>query len=769
MEKGVSFFLVIILILLQNYGIAQNKSIGNFAVNHYTDETGLPQNSVKSIAPDGAGFIWLATENGLVRFDGQNFYAFTKANSALPSNRFYSLEPNLGNAQSKNSLVAPGIFYGADELDNLIRIQDGKVVIDSLYLKTLTPLSFLDKPYNSNRPTVRSSGLPNAVLDDPNWTNYIVQIGNYNGCFYICNRDHLTYYEQWRKIYSVPFKAPIFRNFFVLDKYLYYFKADGSIVRIDQTGPVSQIVTGAVNQLPVSIQAPAAGELFWNNVTNEVLLYRHKKLFRLVHQSTGHLSTQLLLEDFDLKQNNIRAIYYDSASQRIFMGSATQGLFVFTPKPFQTLTAEGQGTDNNFYSQIPYTSNSVLLPSGIVLGKDGPMGKVFSHRLAGMAVIKADQTNLFSDEQGGIWTKKNGKLMQFDSSGQRLRHTWNLYDAYQFYKGFKGAPIWIGIEFRGLYRLDPFDSIPKPKIVAPIKKSNYFLQESPDILWVGTRNGLYRVHIPTRQVKLINGTQNFNIRHIYRSRSGEIWLSTYGDGFFLYFKNKLTQFPLDDNQYLATSHGIFEDQRGYFWIPTNKGLFQIAHRDLLEYAQGKHSDRPYYLYYTKEQGFLTNEFNGGGQPSLIRLENGYVSIPSLRGLVWFCPEQIDPVLPNKPLIIDRMEINQTLQRIRNDTISLPIKPQQVRFHLTTSYFGNNQNLQMAYQLITGEAPAEPGLWVRINPRDPSILLLGLNAGHYQLVVRKVNGFGLGNYSYKRILIVVPPRWYETWWMRLIMI
>ncbi|WP_461117913.1 sensor histidine kinase, partial [Spirosoma jeollabukense] len=32
-----------------------------------------------------------------------------------------------------------------------------------------------------------------------------------------------------------------------------------------------------------------------------------------------------------------------------------------------------------------------------------------------------------------------------------------------------------------------------------------------------------------------------------------------------------------------------------------------------------------------------------------------------------------------------------------------------------------------------------------------------------------NGFGLGNYSYKRILIVVPPRWYETWWMRLIMI
>ena len=37
------------------------------------DTEHLPQNSVKSIAPDKYGFIWMTTENGLVRFDGKNF------------------------------------------------------------------------------------------------------------------------------------------------------------------------------------------------------------------------------------------------------------------------------------------------------------------------------------------------------------------------------------------------------------------------------------------------------------------------------------------------------------------------------------------------------------------------------------------------------------------------------------------------------------------------------------------------------------------------
>ncbi|WP_094486272.1 two-component regulator propeller domain-containing protein [Flavobacterium aurantiibacter] len=52
------------------------------------DEAGLPQNSIKSIVPDKYGFLWLTTENGLVRYDGQEFKTFNSENQNFLNNRF---------------------------------------------------------------------------------------------------------------------------------------------------------------------------------------------------------------------------------------------------------------------------------------------------------------------------------------------------------------------------------------------------------------------------------------------------------------------------------------------------------------------------------------------------------------------------------------------------------------------------------------------------------------------------------------------------------
>lgn len=46
-------------------------------------ENGLANNYVKDITQDGKGFIWIATETGLSRFDGQTFTNYTIDNSQL--------------------------------------------------------------------------------------------------------------------------------------------------------------------------------------------------------------------------------------------------------------------------------------------------------------------------------------------------------------------------------------------------------------------------------------------------------------------------------------------------------------------------------------------------------------------------------------------------------------------------------------------------------------------------------------------------------------
>lgn len=55
-------------------------------------ESGLPQNTVHSILQTRDGFLWAATEGGLVRFDGEQFTAFTsRKNKGLPSDLIYHL------------------------------------------------------------------------------------------------------------------------------------------------------------------------------------------------------------------------------------------------------------------------------------------------------------------------------------------------------------------------------------------------------------------------------------------------------------------------------------------------------------------------------------------------------------------------------------------------------------------------------------------------------------------------------------------------------
>src|SRR5690606_40213251 len=97
--------------------------------------------------------------------------------------------------------------------------------------------------------------------------------------------------------------------------------------------------------------------------------------------------------------------------------------------------------------------------------------------------------------------------------------------------------------------------------------------------------------------------------------------------------NKVTSFPLDKNKYLATSHCIVEDQRGYFWITTNKGLFQVKKEKLYAYADGK-TENVYYQYYDKSYGLLSSEFNGGCYPCGIKLHNK-IDFPSYSELVSF--------------------------------------------------------------------------------------------------------------------------------------
>ena len=75
-------FTLAIAINITSSAVAQQLQA---SLSHYSTDDGLCSNAVSDIKQDGYGYIWIATWNGLSRFDGYDFYNYkTGGQSRVP-------------------------------------------------------------------------------------------------------------------------------------------------------------------------------------------------------------------------------------------------------------------------------------------------------------------------------------------------------------------------------------------------------------------------------------------------------------------------------------------------------------------------------------------------------------------------------------------------------------------------------------------------------------------------------------------------------------
>jgi ligand-binding sensor domain-containing protein/signal transduction histidine kinase len=88
-SRGLKAATLILLLGCAQAALALEPStpLANYGRQAWVMENGLPQNTVQTLAQTRDGFIWLGTEVGLVRFDGNGFQVFDKNSSpSLPGN-----------------------------------------------------------------------------------------------------------------------------------------------------------------------------------------------------------------------------------------------------------------------------------------------------------------------------------------------------------------------------------------------------------------------------------------------------------------------------------------------------------------------------------------------------------------------------------------------------------------------------------------------------------------------------------------------------------
>lgn len=723
--------------------------IGNYWLRDFTDENGLPQNSVKDMILDRSGFLWITTENGVVRFDGRNFQVYN-SNYAGQYSRFQNFSRFLNNS--------PDTFYAISEKDELIKIEKSRALPDITLQNDLLPEILFPEKEN----ITWLNNLQNNFWTPSPSVVYILPVVEKQNTFFRFDRRSIEFYENgklgWKAAHAIEF----FGDFFHLRSNLYYADKAGNIVLRTRSGSSPVTLTGDFTDISPGKQK----KVYSNNNMSQVFLYADKNLYLLSQKEPGLLHSRLVLSGIDPQALNIASVLLDTRANRLYMGSFTKGLLVFSKRFFSVLDENVGGTmDNVFYSQAVLDSHTVITPQGSILGmRPSTEIKVFTESPLLKSRMSSDRYSMAKDASGNFWIKNDKTLRLYDPRGEKELASLNLPARISQVKTSETGGLWIGTVDGRLYFKEKETNTPVLFLSLENTDISCMAHEGKNILWLGSGKGLYKVDLPSKKVTAIDALNNFYIRSLYIPKEDEVWITTYEHGFFLLKNGSLTSFPPDKSGHLTSSHCIVEDSLGFFWIPTNKGLFQARKKDLTEFAEKGGKGEVWYKLYHSSGGFRTNEFNGGCEPCAVRLPNGYVSLPSLNGLVWFRPESVRPGLPSGDILIDRVFADDREIYMSSDSLSLTFPPNHLRLNLGIAYYGPEEELHIQYAFVREKSATRlPSEWKTLNEKDMTIHLFNLKPGDYTLFIRTKNGFGTDNYAYKKTDIKIPTIWYQSWW------
>lgn len=757
-------FSVLLLILSISAPYTAKAFINRYAIRHFNSVNGLPQNSVRAIAKGPDGFIWLATFEGLARFDGKAIRTFGQRDMNLNTNIFTGFIPPFED-QSR-------CLYGLTDLYDYIKIEEGKPV--KFVPKNLSRLKSLLKTQEGDLTLTYATGLSDQRIENMPPAYYLFWIEGTTGNFYLWKKDGtIDIYKEWNlsKSYKTNIKSP--RNLFRLGKAFYHAGKDGHITSItdgfgeDSTVKKVTLITSSSRQNGPILTKPF--EIFPNNLTGDAFLYQNRKLYALSQHTSGNIETTLILDDFDFEKNNVSSVFWDRTQKRLYLGTLNNGFYILDFHIFETVTIESNEREANiFYAHTAYTDSTVITPSLTVLGKTSN-GDHIATKLPTSKGYSMLTRTMVKDRTGDLWLVKDSVLYRYNNTGKQLKRTWNAQgEISHLYEDIDGR-IWLGTRFRGLQYVDPTEAgMPLRIFTKKLTKICYILNEGKDVLWVGTVNGLFKVYLDRKTFSVIPGTEKLWVKSILKSDNGEVWFTAMNYGVFLIRHDKLTRFPLDRNHYLSQPHCIVIDQKDFLWIPTNNGLFRMSRADLLNYKVHGDSTRLYYHLYTQKDGFRIDEFNGGCEPCAVRLKNGYISFPSIDGMVFFKPEQIPVDVPDSKIFIDRVESASGDVAIHNLEVELS-DISDLKVYVVSPYRGNQQNQQLYYTVSAEGKDSLRQIWYPFENEQYFIHLNNLSSGNYLLKIRKNSGFGAYAQQITMLRIHIPHAWYETWVFKILVL
>ncbi len=709
------FFLLFMLCWLPVYSQQQ------YNIEYVTTETGLPSDGIKGLQIDKKmGFLWIATESGLVRYNGHQHTLFTKEN-------FPYLTPEK---------IFPLIKTPTGEIFGMTRKTIYKVVENKV-----EPLPG-DDLHNNDAINIYLKDGPRKG-DNPGINDFDRFLPISPELCYIERSD--TLYEFRSGMHQRKMVIPLPHNSFT-------FVVKNSI-GVYENGNFRILDTLTRSLKPIQIQAMSNSwttsdkiHMYWESGMDNLIALSGTNAWELNFEG-NRLNAELICNEIP-QNSNIRHIRYWKEANILFLGTTSKGLFIIRKNLLSNIKKNKSGFDepNAFYSQILLPSGNILINTGDVIGPYPAAGNK-------LPVTTAFNNNIFLTKDSLLWYSLRDSLYYYDYKTGERKYFSPLPGSYNISFASSSGKTYMA-NYKGIYSISK-QGIDTEALYKGVGDPFDMVELRPSVLMMATSKGLFNYTITTHKIDTVLPTA-VPVRTLWRNEN-YLFIGTYGDGIYIYKEGKLKKIPLDNNHYLNYTHCFILDANGYCWMSTNRGLFKAKLTDMIN-AYEKGIDYIYYHFFGRNDGMDITEMNGGCTPCAIWLANKHISFPTMDGAVWVDP-YIPTHMPDSNVFIDQVIVNgKKIDSLFRDSLFFDSRTNDISFNLGFSAWCDKENVYLQYRI----APYSDK-WEKIDALHPVVRLNNLPSGQYTLHIRKLTGFGTDNYVIRTFNFEIQAPWYMRWW------
>ena len=657
-----SFLFNFPIIALVNICFLLTSSAQTFSLQHYTTENGIPGTTIYSVDQDEFGYLWLATDGGICRFNGQNFELFKNE--------------NLRGEVTLLKFDSQGRLWMIDLANKVYMYQNGEVSRYDQYFKNqkINHL-FEDQEQNiwlcfersvSKMTNIQPNTLPDTTnLNNPFFYERMLPVFLRDSTFAIISAKGINHFKNG-KFTSSPYsvsRQQLFDDFNLVSFPYSAIQANENIY-----------FSGAYNVFSLDLDKKEIKPAFeslqqkFNLGVNRIFSDEDENVWVTTRSGVHYIQMN---EDGSYKNTHLLKGINTS---RVFQDDE-KNIWVISPNGIYKISSikikiyQNENPNEGFTAVKPLFDDLIITADIVNTIKilDENFNLKEKKRLSprNERIYDFDLNN----EQTELTIAANIGLVKLDIPIQQSIIE-NKFSGLKTSKYGPDGKIWFGsYNFAGYAESGFFKKI--------LKKRTYAILPLIDNkAWIGTVEGLYFCN-DTICNKVKNELLQQDIRDIKEDSNKTLWLATQADGVVLFNDGIIKHITTKDG--LAGDHcqKLLLDKE-FAWVATTRGISKINLTDFsiknITTANGLPADNIYDLSKRK------NKIYAATNKGLAVFEDNFE--------IYSKP----PVLSIKSLQINNVDT------LLQDFYKLPHTSNNIHFKFNSSSFKNTQGLEYLYQL-----------------------------------------------------------------------